>query len=306
VENVFPFEEPEIGEDLDLLPLAARRALDHAGLRLSLDGWRSLPIGDRRSLTRAGTEEPIDTLTVEAIGMRARPHATPMSPISDPPANRLPELVPIDIATWSLLPGLTRFALVHAARRAEKRRDPAILRAALEELVPGASAHVPSMDPASLSSHLGPSGDVRMVDVGEKTPSARRAIAVAHVRMRPETAKRLARGDTPKGEVLATARIAGIMAAKRTPELVPMCHAIALTHVSIAIDVDEEAALVTLRATAEAVDRTGVEMEAMVAASIAAITIYDMLKGIDREMVIEDVMLMEKSGGRSGHFQRTP
>lgn len=143
-----------------------------------------------------------------------------------------------------------------------------------------------------------------MVDVSRKPETARRAVATATVRMRPETAEKIARHEAPKGEVLATARIAGIMAAKRTPELIPLCHAIALTRVTVDIEVDVPGARVTVTATAEAYDRTGVEMEAMVAVSVASLTIYDMLKGTDREMVVSEVKLLEKSGGRSGHFQR--
>ncbi|MDI1445865.1 cyclic pyranopterin monophosphate synthase MoaC [Polyangium sp. 6x1] len=309
--EVFSFEAEEIGPALELVPLAARRALDHAGLRLPLEGWRSLSFEDRRRITRAGAEAVVDTATVHEIVQQAHPPALPMPLAADPSPEHLPEgladALPkgrtIDARTWAALSGLVRFALVHCVRRAAKRSDPAILWAALDVLVPRAPAE--ASDATSLSSHLGPRGDVRMVDVAEKQPTQRRAVAVACVRMRPETASRLARGDTPKGEVLATARIAGIMAAKRTPELIPMCHAIALTHVAIALDVDEAAARVTITASAEATDRTGVEMEAMVAASVAALTLYDMLKGIDREMVVEDVMLVEKSGGRSGHFRRS-
>ncbi|MDI3283955.1 cyclic pyranopterin monophosphate synthase MoaC [Polyangium sp. 15x6] len=310
--EVFSFEAEEIGPALDLVPLAARRALDHAGLRLPLEGWRSLAFEERRRITRAGAEAVVDVATVNEIVQQAHPPALPMPLAADPSPDHLPEglreALPadrsIDARTWASLSGLARFSLVHCLRRAAKRSDPTILSAALDVLVPRAAAH--ATDATSLSSHLGPRGDVRMVDVAEKPPTQRRAVAVARVRMRPETAARLARGDTPKGEVLATARIAGIMAAKRTPELIPMCHAIALTHVAIALDVDEAAARVSITASAEATDRTGVEMEAMVAASVAALTLYDMLKGIDREMVVEDVMLVEKSGGRSGHFRRSP
>src|SRR5262249_24869451 len=109
----------------------------------------------------------------------------------------------------------------------------------------------------------------------------------------------------PKGDLLAAARIAGIMAAKRTPDLIPLCHGVALTHVAVSLEVDEPAAAVHVTATAEAVDRTGVEMEAMVAVSAACLTLYDMLKGIDREMVLTDIRLLEKSGGRPGHFLRS-
>jgi cyclic pyranopterin phosphate synthase len=162
----------------------------------------------------------------------------------------------------------------------------------------------PSSVGPSISTHVNAEGAVHMVPVGEKTATSRRAIAVGVVKMRPDTAARLLRRDTPKGEVLATARIAGIMAAKRTPELIPLCHAVALTGVTIDVEVDAPAARVIVRATADAHDRTGVEMEALVAVSVACLTIYDMLKGIDRELVISDVKLLEKSGGRTGHYVR--
>ncbi len=141
-----------------------------------------------------------------------------------------------------------------------------------------------------------------MVDVGDKSVTARSAIATARVTMAPETARALSEGSTPKGDVLATARIAGIQAAKRTPELIPLCHAIALTRVQVRFALD--ASGVRIEAEAEARDRTGVEMEAMTAVTVAALTLYDMLKGIDRAMTITDVRLEEKRGGRSGHWTR--
>ncbi len=141
-----------------------------------------------------------------------------------------------------------------------------------------------------------------MVDVGRKPVTERRAIAAGEVRMRPETVARLVRGDAPKGEVLATARLAAIMAAKRTHETIPLCHPVALTHVEVAIEPGEGS--VRVRAIVDALDRTGCEMEAMVAVTTACLTIYDMLKGIDRDMVIAEVHLLEKSGGRSGHYRR--
>jgi len=151
-----------------------------------------------------------------------------------------------------------------------------------------------------VSTHVNRRGEVHMVDVGAKPKTLRRAVAKAHVTMRPATAAKLRAGEAPKGDVLATARIAGIQAAKRTPELVPLCHAVALTRVEI--DVEVEVAGVTILAVAEALDRTGVEMEAMVAASAAALTVYDMLKGVDRGMTFA-VTLLEKSGGRSGTWR---
>jgi cyclic pyranopterin monophosphate synthase len=153
-----------------------------------------------------------------------------------------------------------------------------------------------------LSTHLDPRGQARMVDVGDKEITARRATATARVRMSEATASALRDGETPKGDVLATARIAGIQAAKRTPDLIPLCHAIALTKVRVEFELVPDGVLVT--ATAEARDRTGVEMEALTAATVASLTIYDMLKGVDRAMSIEAVRLEEKAGGRSGHWVR--
>jgi cyclic pyranopterin phosphate synthase len=150
--------------------------------------------------------------------------------------------------------------------------------------------------------HLTRDGEARMVDVGAKDVTSRRAVARARVRMSEETFQRLSSGKTPKGDVLASARIAGIQAAKRTSELIPLCHMVALTRVEVSIALDGGAAIID--ASAEARDRTGVEMEAMVAASTAALTLYDMLKAIDRGMSF-DVSLLEKKGGRSGHWQRS-
>jgi cyclic pyranopterin monophosphate synthase len=140
-------------------------------------------------------------------------------------------------------------------------------------------------------SHVDESGRVRMVEVGAKSPSRRRARARAEVRMRPATARRLR--ELPKGDALATAQLAGIMAAKRTSELIPLCHPLPLSVVEVELDVGE--ASVTITAAAETVAQTGVEMEALVAASVAALTVYDMAKGIDSELVIDDVQLLEKT-----------
>jgi cyclic pyranopterin phosphate synthase len=146
-----------------------------------------------------------------------------------------------------------------------------------------------------------------MVDVARKPKTERRAIARGSVRMHPDTLARLLDRDTPKGEVLATARIAGIMAAKRTHELIPLCHPVALTHLDIQIEPDNQgpAPMVHVTAVADAYDRTGCEMEAMVAVSLSCLTVYDMLKGIDRDVVIGEIKLLEKSGGRSGHYRRS-
>lgn len=153
-----------------------------------------------------------------------------------------------------------------------------------------------------LSTHVDAAGHVHMVDVGEKPPTARRAVASAFLRMQAATANAIRTGVTAKGDVLATARVAGIMGAKRTPDLIPLCHTIALTRVAVNLEVRDDG--VSIEAIAEARDRTGVEMEALTAASVAALTLYDMLKGIDRAMSIEFVRLEDKSGGRSGHWVR--
>jgi cyclic pyranopterin phosphate synthase len=408
---VFPFEE--IGSELDLVPLAARRALDLSGFRVSLEGWRSLALEDRRRLVRAGAEDTVDAQEVFEIVRRASPLAQPIERAPDPDPGTLPKGVPsvvLPLARWSTLRPVERFALAHACQSAIKRSDPAIFEAAHKAIIgpsrltdegalggaggaasgaegdveetaavsdvlsipfsstavtvaeiapteeallpppitepeawtsramprddeqpglsPAASSspgsavlpmparprttlvsapdHDGESDPTALSSHLDASGAAHMVDVSPKSVTQRRAVAAGKVRMRPETGLRIMRADAPKGEVIGAARIAGIMAAKRTPELIPLCHGIALTHVTVDIQVvvDELSAEARVTATAEALDRTGVEMEAMVAVSVACLTIYDMLKGIDRAMTISDVRLLEKSGGRSGHFIR--
>jgi cyclic pyranopterin phosphate synthase len=152
--------------------------------------------------------------------------------------------------------------------------------------------------------HLDDSGRARMVDVGEKPATERRAVAQAVVRVSPETAAKVQAGDAPKGDVLGVARIAGIQAAKRTAELIPLCHPLGLSFVGVEGSVDADAGSITLIAEARTTGPTGVEMEAMTAASVAALTVYDMVKGIERGAEIAEVVLLEKSGGRSGHWRR--
>ena len=140
-------------------------------------------------------------------------------------------------------------------------------------------------------SHVGSEGDVRMVDVGSKPQSRRRAVARAEVRMSAATAQRLR--DLPKGDALTTAHLAGIMAAKRTSELIPLCHPLPLSHVEVSLSVGDDS--VEIVASAETTAQTGVEMEALTAASVAALTVYDMAKAIDKGMVIAEVRLLEKT-----------
>jgi cyclic pyranopterin monophosphate synthase len=153
-------------------------------------------------------------------------------------------------------------------------------------------------------SHLDDTGRARMVDVGAKPLSDRRAVARATVRMSASTAATVARGDAPKGDVIGTARIAGIQAAKRTAELVPLCHPLPLSYVDVAVELRETAVVLTAEARTSA--QTGVEMEAMTAAAVAALTVYDMVKGLERGVTIEAVELLEKSGGKSGDWRRDP
>jgi cyclic pyranopterin monophosphate synthase len=143
-----------------------------------------------------------------------------------------------------------------------------------------------------------------MVDVGDKQVSDRRAVARAVVRMSPETLDAVRRGEAPKGDVIGTARIAGIQAAKRTAELVPLCHPLPLSFVDVGAELGESEVVLTAEARTSA--QTGVEMEAMTAAAMAALTVYDMVKGLERGVSIEAVELLEKSGGKSGHWRREP
>jgi cyclic pyranopterin phosphate synthase len=152
--------------------------------------------------------------------------------------------------------------------------------------------------------HLDERGRARMVDVGGKPARERRALARAVVRVSPQTAAAVARGEAPKGDVLAVARIAGIQAAKRTAELIPLCHSLALTFANVEGAIDAQTGAITLEAEARTTGQTGVEMEAMCAAAIAALTVYDMIKGLERGAVIDEVELIEKSGGSSGEWRR--
>ena len=143
---------------------------------------------------------------------------------------------------------------------------------------------------------------MKMVDVGGKERTERVAVATARLRMQPDTVTRIREGRVEKGDVLAAARLAGVMATKRTPDLIPLCHPIALTGVTVEVSLDEGGAAV--RAEVKTLDRTGVEMEALTAAATAALTIYDMVKSVDRGMVIESLQLEHKAGGRTGTWDR--
>ena len=152
--------------------------------------------------------------------------------------------------------------------------------------------------------HFNQAGEAHMVDIADKPASARRAIASGRILMQADTLELILSGGHKKGDVLGVARIAGIMATKRTAELVPMCHPLALTHVSVEFETDAQAGAIECTVTAETTGQTGVEMEALNGVQLSLLTIYDMCKAVDRGMVISDVRLLQKSGGKSGHWQR--
>jgi cyclic pyranopterin phosphate synthase len=278
------------------VPLGARRALDRAGFKPSLEAWRALPFELRQSLVEVGAERDVDVSRVESLLAALVIPRT--DPVEDPSALAVPEEVrarfgsqrPISEALWLSLSPLDRYALAKTASRAKDDR----LAAAYAELV-GHSA---------LSTHLTPGGGARMVDVSQKSASLRQAVAETRVSMNPDAFSRVQSQNAPKGDVLGTARLAGIMAAKRTSELIPLCHPLALTKLSLELELDAAHSAIAVRATVEAFDRTGVEMEALTAVSVAALTVYDMLKGIDRAMEIGPTRLLSKSGGRTGDFSR--
>jgi cyclic pyranopterin phosphate synthase len=153
-------------------------------------------------------------------------------------------------------------------------------------------------------SHLDETGGISMVDVGAKRTTSREAVAVATVRMQPETLKRLIDRALPKGDVLATAKVAGVLAAKQTPSLIPLAHPIAISSVDITFDLDPAAGTIEVRAIVRCDGKTGVEMEAMTACAVAALTIYDMCKSAEKGITIDTLQLMRKSGGKSGLWER--
>jgi len=159
-------------------------------------------------------------------------------------------------------------------------------------------------DDHSRLTHIDADGKADMVDVGAKADTERTAIAEGSVRMAPETLAAIIAGNAKKGDVIGVARVAGIMAAKKTSDLIPLCHPLALTKVSVDIEPDETLPGLRVRALARLVGKTGVEMEALTAVSVACLTIYDMAKALDKGMVIGDICLVEKVGGKSGHWSR--
>ncbi|NEP19117.1 MAG: cyclic pyranopterin monophosphate synthase MoaC [Leptolyngbya sp. SIO4C1] len=151
--------------------------------------------------------------------------------------------------------------------------------------------------------HLDPTGQAQMVDVSAKSATVRQATAEGFVRMRPDTLTAIQAGNAPKGDVLGTARLAGIMAAKQTAHLIPLCHPLPLQKIEVMLELDEDRPGYRIEATVKTTAETGVEMEALTAVSIAALTLYDMAKGLEKSMQIEDIRLLKKTGGKSGEYQ---
>ncbi|MEE4236989.1 MAG: cyclic pyranopterin monophosphate synthase MoaC [Anderseniella sp.] len=151
--------------------------------------------------------------------------------------------------------------------------------------------------------HLDAAGNAHMVDVSDKQVTSRLAVATGRVGMLPDTLKLIRQGMAKKGDVIATARIAGIMAAKRTHELIPLCHLLMISKVTVDFEVDEAASAIDVTATVKVEGKTGVEMEALTAVSVACLTVYDMVKAVDRGITISGIRLVEKAGGKSGHFK---
>jgi cyclic pyranopterin phosphate synthase len=285
-----------IDTSLTLIPLCARRTLDALGAKLSLAAWQSLPLSARDAIAAAGsgkevaTEEAIRALSLVDPAPQAvqKENGPPSEVVPDDVTAALGQEHPLADAVWSALEPLDRWVLVKVARRGNPER----VEQAYAEIV-GHSAD---------SVHLRPDGSLRMVNVADKSITERTATAESRVTMSGDAFARLQRGDSPKGDVLSTARLAGIMAAKRTSDLIPLCHPLRLSSVEVDCALMPESNSVVIEAKVIASDRTGVEMEALLAASIAALTIYDMLKAFDRSMVIGSTRLLAKSGGRSGDF----
>ena len=154
-------------------------------------------------------------------------------------------------------------------------------------------------------SHVTPEGEARMVDITAKAETAREAVARVVLRMKPATLAAIKAGEVAKGDVLGVARTAGILAAKKTPDLIPLCHPLKLTGLDVTFNLDSRRSTLTIETRVRTVDKTGVEMEALTAAAVAGLTVYDMVKAVDKGVVLTDLCLLEKSGGKSGHWIRS-
>jgi cyclic pyranopterin monophosphate synthase len=295
--KIFAFEGPH--PELDLLPLAARRALDRAGIKLSLESFKNLPRPWRERLVELGSFDEVPVDVVQNL-LADAPH-TSISPVPELSLLDIPDTFHLlggptpSVKVWESLSPLERYALAKTAERGLIRKDNTRYLSAYAEII--GATHV--------STHLDAKGASRMIDVGSKPDSERKACAESSIAMSEDAFRRLSESSGPKGNVLEVARIAGIMATKQTSNLIPLCHPIGLTHARVDFTLDASAASVHIRCETRTVGPTGVEMEAMVGASVAGLTIYDMLKSVDRSMQIGPTRLVLKEGGRSGTYVRS-
>jgi cyclic pyranopterin phosphate synthase len=253
----------EVDQNFDLVPLSARRALDAIGMKLSLQAFQSLPLENRARLAEAGSGATVDLETARTSIVGAEPPPEPFEVALELPSNDAPSNViaafakhgPIPSNVWTALSALDRYALKKVA---DKKR-PERLRAAYEEII----------GQSQWSSHIKPEGGVRMVSISEKSVTQRRAQAECWIKMSKAAFEKLHSSTAPKGDVLGTARLAGIMATKRTSDLIPLCHPLALEHADVRFEEHQNVTSIRVICSVEVRGRTGVEMEAMVGAQIA-------------------------------------
>lgn len=296
--RLFAFDTSD--DALSLLPLCARRALDVVGCKLSLSSYQALSVEDRYALARCGSRDVVDPIEVAEVVGRSSGELSSVPPLADPNPEQVPALLEgvlgptrsIPLKVWRGLSNVERYALVKVAAKGSPER----IEGCYDEIIGS----------RQLSTHLRPGGGVVMVSIAGKAETNRLARAESYVAMSRQAFERLSRADVPKGDVLGTARIAGIMACKKTAELIPLCHPLPLQHAEIDLELIAKTAQVRVECKVEVFGRTGVEMEALLGASTAALTIYDMLKSIDRDLVIGPTRLLEKQGGRSGHYRAAP
>lgn len=293
--RVYSFEG--ISPRLELMPLAVRRALDVVGRKVSLATYQALTEEHRRALLDAGGAPSIDTEHVLALldGVAAEVR----QPRPDPSPDQLPDGLaealgpqrPLTPTAWSRLEPFERATLAKVFERAIARNDLSRLEAAYAEIL-GVQGGL---------SHLSNRGEAHMVSISAKLPTHRQAIAESFVSLNEAALDAITRENAAKGDVLAVARVAGIQAAKKTSELIPLCHPLALSHLTVCFEIERHPlARIQVLCSAETIGATGVEMEALTGASVAALTLYDMLKAVDRTMTIGPTRLVKKTGGKGG------
>lgn len=292
---LFAFEDCD--EELSLLPLCSRRALDHAGLKLNLASYQKLSVEQRFELASLGSNDQVAVERVKILAQLADPQVPSMDVVTDPDKQNVPLILNAGLGTnralsekiWADLTDLERYSLHKVALKNRGNR----LNRCYDELI-GAR---------QVSTHLKPEGGVVMVSIANKEETQRVARAESWIKMSATAYGRLTERQVPKGDVLATARLAGIMATKRTADLIPLCHPLALQHADLSFEMHANENQIRIECTVCVFGRTGVEMEAMVGASVAALTIYDMMKSLDQGLTIGPTQLLEKRGGRRGHYR---